>query len=157
MANYNHTLYIAGPIQLTDTDWVGFSSSFPQRELISKECFLLTPPYRCRCLGTAALTSIHIHFRNEHPFSPFLFNLWENRETSLLNTIKTEANIHHMSHQESLSISSLLQHKCNKIMKRVRLSRRNRSLWSGTVTVEKTLLLCGHMYKILCDKPCKNK
>lgn len=103
-------------------------------------------------LGIAALTPIHIHSRNEHPFPPFLFNLWGNRETSLLNTIKTEANIHRVSHQGSISISSLLQHKCNKIMRSVKLSRRNISLWSGKVKVEKILLLCSQMYKIPCDK-----
>lgn len=107
-------------------------------------------------LGIAALTPTHIHFRNEHPFLPFLFNLWGNRETSSLNTIKTEANIHRVSHQGSISISSLLQHKCNKIRKRVKLSRRNISLWSSTFIVEKILLLCSQMYKILCDKLYKN-
>lgn len=95
---------------------MGFSFSFPWRELNSKECILLTPPYRCLCLGTAALTPIYKHFRNEHPFPAFIFSLWGNRETHLLNTVKTEANMHCVSHQGSLSISSLLQHKCNKIM-----------------------------------------
>lgn len=41
-------------------------------------------------------------------------------------------------------------------MKGVKLRGRNISLWSGTVTAEKTFLLCSQMYKILCEKLNKN-
>lgn len=96
-----------------DADWVGFSFSFPWRGLISQECFLLISLARTQgyvttdagCLGTTAPTWTQMHFRHEHLFPPFLHKPWGNRKTSLLNTTKTETNIHSVCHQGSLPIS----------------------------------------------------
>lgn len=79
--------------------------------------------YRCRCPGTAALTWTHMHLRDEHPFPQLLRNPWRNWENSFLNSIKTECNVYLVHHQGGLLVSTLLRHKCNKILERVRLRR----------------------------------
>lgn len=79
--------------------------------------------YRCHCPRTAALTWARMHFRDEHLFPQFLRNPWRNGENSFLNSIKTERNVYLVHHQGGLSVSSLLRHKCNKILERVRVRR----------------------------------
>lgn len=103
--------------------------------------------HELKCTSGMSIFSLYFFAIPEETEKPLCLTQPRQRLTSIVCAIK-----------EAYPYPSLLWHKCNQILKRVRLRRRNRSLWAaGTVTVEKTLSLCSHMYKILSDKPYKNK